>query len=72
MNGVLGIAETDYEIKNWCVVWAKGANAPISWQYRFKVRRYTNEVLGLSSSHLSSIVAVRAGGGLSWSGSGGV
>lgn len=33
----------------------KGAIAPINWQYRFKVRTYTHEVLGLLSSNLSSI-----------------
>lgn len=71
MNGVLDIAGTDYEIKDGCVIWAKGANAPINWQYRFKVRTYTYEVLGLSSSRSSSIVAVLAGGVSSWSGSGG-
>lgn len=62
MNGVLDIAGTDYEIKDGCVIWAKGANAPINWQYRFKVRTYTYEVLGLSSSRSSSIVAVRQEG----------
>lgn len=72
MNGVLDIAGTDYEIKYGCVVWAKGANTPINWQYRFKVRTYTYEVLGLSSSHSPSIVAVVAGRFSSWSGFGGV
>lgn len=58
MNWVLNIAGTDYEIKNRGVVWAKGANAPINWQYRFKVRTYTYEVLGLLSGHSFSIVTV--------------
>lgn len=72
MNGVLDIAGTDYEIKDRCVVWAKEANTPIKWQYRFKVRTCTYEVLGLSSSHSSFMVAVVAEGVWSWSGFGGV
>lgn len=68
MNRVLDIAGTDYEIKDRCVVWAKGANAPINWQYSFKVVTYTYEVLGLLSSRSSSIGAVLAGAVSSWSG----
>lgn len=50
----------------------KGAIAPINWQYRFKVRKYTHEVLGLLSSNLSSIVADLAWAVSSGNGYGGV
>lgn len=62
MNKVLNIIGTDYEIKCMCVIWAKKANTPIKWQYKFKVRTYTYKVLGLSSSYSYFIVAIVAKG----------
>lgn len=62
MNRVLYIAETNYDIKDGYLVWAKWSNAPINLQYRFKVEIYIYEELGLLFSHSYSIVTVVARG----------